>query len=215
MLKIVGQKPLSGTIKLSGSKNAALPLIAFSTMFRQVSITNVPNIADVRAFRSIIESLGYTVDFAGNTWKIEKKEVSLRGLDTENTKKIRVGILLMPSLYQSLSTMTLPTPGGCAIGARSIEDHISGFRALGLDVSLDDEGSYVHVSGDFYTGERSVRAGFGVTSTENIFMMALLRPGKTTITYAAIEPHVINLIEMAKKVGFSVELTPMHEIIVE
>lgn len=71
------------------------------------------------------------------------------------------------------------------------------------------------MSGDFYTGERFVRAGFGVTSTENIAMMALLRPGKTTISYAAIEPHVINLIEMAKKVGFSIELTPMHEIVIE
>lgn len=129
-------------------------------MFRKATITNVPNIADVRSFRSIIESLGYAIGFDQNTWKIEKKEVSLRDLDTENTKKIRVGILLMPSLYQSLSTITLPTPGGCAIGARSIEDHISGFRALGLDVSLDDEGSYVHVSGDFYMGERVVRAGF-------------------------------------------------------
>lgn len=119
-------------------------------MFRKATITNVPNIADVRSFRSIIDSLGYTIDFAQNNWSIQKNEISLRSLDTENIKKIRVGILLIPSLYQSLGTITLPTPGGCAIGARSIDEHIAGFRSLGLQVSLDDEESYVHVSGDFY-----------------------------------------------------------------
>ena len=212
MLKINGQKPLSGTLNLSGSKNAALPLIALGCMFERSVIDNVPRIADVFSLLSIIESLGAKVEFQDHTVIIERNTFSLHNLDVANIKKIRVGLLLIPALYQTLGSLTLPTPGGCAIGSRHINDHIHGFQDLWLEVELDNDASHVSVSGEFFVGERSLSAWFWVTPTENILMMSALRPGVTHIRFAAIEPHVINLVEALQSVGFDIEVLFDHTI---
>ena len=102
MLKVNGQKPLSGILNLSGSKNAALPLLALGCMFERSVIENVPRISDVLSLLSIIESLGAKTEFRDHTVIIERNTFSLHNLDIANIKKIRVGILLIPALYQAL-----------------------------------------------------------------------------------------------------------------
>lgn len=103
MIKISGPQSLSGKVKISGSKNAALPLIAAGLFFKKFTLHNVPRIGDVLTFLSIIESLGVEVDFSsGNTLKMNMKEVNIHTLDLEKIKKIRVGIFLFPALLKRL-----------------------------------------------------------------------------------------------------------------
>ena len=112
MLRIQGPQTVSGEIQISGSKNAALPLIAASLYFEESTLTNVPRIGDVFTFLAIIESLGVTVQFEGNTLKMNTKNMSLDNLDRVLIKKIRVGIFLIPVLLERFGNIEIPYPGG-------------------------------------------------------------------------------------------------------
>ncbi len=118
-------------MNISGSKNAALPLIACGLFFEKFTLHNVPRIGDVLTFLSIIESLGVIVDFRGNTLHLDSKNMSLDNLNVELVKKIRVGIFLFPALLKRFRELEIPFPGGCNIGKRPIDEHIRGFEAFG------------------------------------------------------------------------------------
>ncbi len=131
MLSIHGPQNLSGTVEISGSKNAALPLIACGLFFEEFTLHNVPRIGDVLTFLSIIESLNVAVSFEGNTLTMNTKHMSLEHLDTALIKKIRVGIFLFPALLKRFRDLEIPFPGGCNIGKRSIDEHLRGLEAFG------------------------------------------------------------------------------------
>jgi UDP-N-acetylglucosamine 1-carboxyvinyltransferase len=118
-------------VNISGSKNAALPLIACGLFFEQFTLHNVPRIGDVFTFLEIIASLGVDVNFIGNTLKLDTTKMSMENLNTELVKKIRVGIFLFPALLKRFRTLEIPYPGGCNIGKRPIDEHIRGFEAFG------------------------------------------------------------------------------------
>lgn len=131
MLSIHGPQDLSGIVEISGSKNAALPLIACGLFFKNFILHNVPRIGDVLTFLSIIESLGVMVKFEGNTLSMDTTNLSLDNLNSELIKKIRVGIFLFPALLKKFRTLEIPYPGGCNIGKRPLDEHIRGFEAFG------------------------------------------------------------------------------------
>ena len=131
MLSIHGPQDLSGIVEISGSKNAALPLIACGLFFKNFTLHNVPRIGDVLTFLSIIESLGVMVKFEGNTLSMDTTNLSLDNLNSELIKKIRVGIFLFPALLKKFRTLEIPYPGGCNIGKRPLDEHIRGFEAFG------------------------------------------------------------------------------------
>lgn len=131
MLKISGPQSLSGKVQISGSKNAALPLIAAGLFFEEFILHNVPRIGDVLTFLSIIESLGVEVDFSsGNTLRMNTKKMNIHTLDLEKIKKIRVGIFLFPALLGRLGSLEIPYPGGCNIGKRPIDEHLTAFSTF-------------------------------------------------------------------------------------
>ncbi|MDD3120269.1 MAG: UDP-N-acetylglucosamine 1-carboxyvinyltransferase [Candidatus Gracilibacteria bacterium] len=212
MLKVAGGQTLSGEITISGSKNASLPIIAASLLFKKVTLKNIPHIGDVQTFLTLIESFGVKYSFDGNILKMDNSHIIAKNLDIGLIKKIRVGIFLLGALLPRFKELNIPYPGGCNIGKRSIDDHIKGFEALGFkNLSRGDN---VYLKGKLKDGDVVLNAQFSVTATENLLIGSIIRNGKTTIKLAAIEPHVLNLIDFLNKGGAKITLLYDHTIII-
>lgn len=212
MLKISWPQSLTGTVKISGSKNAALPLLAAWLFFEKFHLHNVPKIGDVMTFLSIIESLWVVVTWEGNTVHYDTSKLSIAHINRDKIKKIRVGIFLFPALLSRLWALEIPFPGGCNIGKRPIDEHLDAFLAFGYENM--GEGENIAFQGKDHHHNITLRANFAVTATENIIMMAALRNGKTTIELAAIEPHVMNLIDFYRSIGVDITVNYNHSIII-
>jgi UDP-N-acetylglucosamine 1-carboxyvinyltransferase len=213
MLSLHWPQYLSGTIDISGSKNAALPLIACGLFFEKFTLHNVPRIGDVLTFLDIIRSLDVVVMFEWNTLILDTSHMSLEHLNIDLVKKIRVGIFLFPALLKKFRSLEIPYPGGCNIGKRPIDEHIRAFEAFGYT----DEwtGEILKFSGNYITTDVRISAGFAVTATENILMIAAFRSGKTTIELAAIEPHVMCLIDFLRSLGITITVSHDHTITID
>ncbi len=212
MLKISWPQSLSWTVKISGSKNSALPLIAAGLFFDHFTLHNVPKIGDVLTFLSIIESLWVTVTWDGNTLFLDNSKMSIEHMDREKIKKIRVGILLFPALLARFGALEIPYPGGCNIGKRPIDEHLNAFTGFGYENMWEGE----NISFQWVDHGKSItlRGYFSVTATENIIMMASHRKGETRIILAAIEPHVLSLVDFYRSIGVDIEITHDHTIII-
>lgn len=210
MLKISWPQSLSGTVKISGSKNAALPLLAAGLFFERFTLHNVPKIGDVMTFLSIIESLWVEVAWEGNTVSYNTTKLSITHINRDKIKKIRVGIFLFPALLARLGALEIPFPGWCNIGKRPIDEHLDAFLAFGYENMW--EGENIAFQWKDHNHDVILRANFAVTATENIIMMAALRKWKTTIELAAIEPHVMNLIEFYRRIWVDIRVNYNHSI---
>lgn len=213
MLKIHWPQFIQGEVQISGSKNAALPLIACGLFFKNFTLHNVPRIGDVFTFLEIISSLGVKVDFQKNTLKLDTTNMSLSDLNRDLVKKIRVGIFLFPALLKRFWELEIPYPGGCNIGKRPITEHLKAFEAFGYFGDGNDEN--ISFKGKPHNNTVIISAGFAVTATENAIMMAAFQKEKTIIQLAAIEPHVMNLLDFVKNLGVKVEVKFDHTIIIE
>lgn len=210
MLKITWPQALSGKVKISGSKNAALPLIAACLFHETSRLENVPRIGDILTFIDIIKSLWGEVSFEGNTLEMNTKNLTKDTLDTDLVRKIRASILLFPALLARFWSLEIPHPGWCVIGKRPVGDHVRWLEAIGYSYEGTDEG--MQFSGKTRSGEVSFSAGFAVTATESLLIANAWRDGVTIITMAAIEPHVINLIDFLKNAGVKIDLSFDHTI---
>ncbi|MDD5197730.1 MAG: UDP-N-acetylglucosamine 1-carboxyvinyltransferase [Candidatus Gracilibacteria bacterium] len=210
MLKITGGQTLSGTVEISGSKNASLPIIAASLLLEKVTLHNVPRIGDIFSLLEIIQSLGVVVNFTGNTLTMDMSRISLENMNRELMKKIRASILLLAPLLYRFGSVDIPFPGGCNIGKRPINEHLNGLREIGYESKDGDES--IHLSGKLQSGDKNLYAGFAVTATENLITANILRPGHTRIHLAAIEPHVVNLVDFLKKQGANIVMNYDHTI---
>lgn len=212
MLKIQGGHSLSGVVTISGSKNAAAPIISAALLFDSAILHNVPRIGDVFNLLEIVKSFGVSVDFTGNDLRMQWVHPSDDGIDRDRMKKIRISILLLPSLLQKFGHAVFPFPGGCNIGKRPIGEHISGLVDLGYQLSTDND--MYHLSGTKKSGEIHLHANRMVTATENLLTASVLREGTTVIHNAAYEPHVIDLVNSLRSAGVSIETRYNHQIVV-
>ncbi|NDK08493.1 UDP-N-acetylglucosamine 1-carboxyvinyltransferase [Candidatus Gracilibacteria bacterium] len=214
MFIVNGGKKLSGSVKISGSKNACLPLLAASLLIRgKVVYKNVPYIGDVVTMLEIMATLGVTYNFLDDTLFLDTSNLSLDNFDATRIKEIRASILLLAPILQFFNKICIPEPGGCSIGKRSIDSHLEGLKVIGYDYKTTDDCT-IEISGDKKQGEKVINAGFSVTSTENLIIANVLRDGKTTIKMAAIEPHVTNLIDFLKLAGADIFVDYDHTIII-
>ena len=214
MYKINGKKELSGTVKIGGSKNAVLPIIAASLLIKwKVILTNVPEIGDVYTFLDIIKWVWVKVSFENHTLELDSTELKETDFDLEKMKKIRVSILLLAPLLERLWKISIPTPGGCNLGKRPIDDHIKWLENIWYESKVNFES--IDLKWKTIAGNMEVNAGFWVTVTENLLVANVLRNGITTIKLAAIEPHVINLIDFLRKAWANISIRYNHTIIVE
>ena len=212
MLRISWPQSLSGAVQISGSKNAALPLLACGLFFDHFTLRNVPKIGDVLTFLSIVESLGVIVTWDGSSVTYDTTHMTVARIDREKVKKIRVGILLFPALLARFGALEIPYPWGCNIGKRPLDEHLKAFLAYGyINMGTGDDIAFQWVDHGY---DITLQANFAVTATENILMMAAFRRGKTTIELAAIEPHVLNLIEFLRSLWVAIDIDHKHNMII-
>lgn len=209
-LIINGPSKLKGTVKISGAKNAALPIIAATLLFRDdVVLKNIPDIKDVQALLNILRSLGATVNFEKSILKIGAGKIGDQDPDPELVRRLRASILTMAPLLVRNRKVSMPHPGGCLIGSRPIDVHLRALERLGAKVAVNKD-SY-HLEGDDLKGG-TICAEFSVTGTENIIMASVLTPGKTLVTLAAAEPHVQDLCNFLQAAGAKIKGIGTHNL---
>ncbi|MCB9727607.1 MAG: UDP-N-acetylglucosamine 1-carboxyvinyltransferase [Deltaproteobacteria bacterium] len=197
---IEGGKALEGTVRPSGSKNEALPVLAACLLTNEpVILKNVPDIADVRVMLEVLATLGTEVErLAPDTWRLTTPEVTTATLDATLCTRIRASILFAGPMLGRVGRVELPPPGGDVIGRRRVDTHFMGLEALGARFEAGDR--YVLVA-DSLEGTEIFLDEQSVTATENIVMAAAAARGTTTILNAASEPHVQGLCRMLVSMG--------------
>ena len=204
---IDGGYPLSGEIKPSGNKNAALPLLAASILTKEpVILRNVPNIRDVQMMCSLLKSLGIRIEKTGNhTLEIQAIEVHPRDLDPDLCCQIRASILLAGPMVARTGELQLPPPGGDVIGRRRVDTHILALEALGAVSDYDRIGKVFSFQSNKLRGTDILLDEVSVTATENAIMAAATAEGNTIIRNAASEPHIQELCFFLNKIGANIE----------
>jgi len=202
---IEGGVPLSGRIRPSGSKNEALPCLAATLLTdEEVTLHNVPRIADVEVMLEVIADLGGTFEWLDKgVVKVHTAKVNSTKLNTELCGKIRASILFAGAMLAREGRCELPPPGGDVIGRRRLDTHLLGFQALGVHVEITEK------SFTFETkrlkGTEIFMDEASVTATENVIMAAVVAKGNTVIHNAACEPHVQGLCNMLKGMGAQID----------
>jgi UDP-N-acetylglucosamine 1-carboxyvinyltransferase len=199
-----GGRPLRGTVRPAGNKNAALPILAATVLADGVvELGNIPRIRDVETMLALLQDLGAQVEWtATNTVKVDTHAVRPKPLDPGLCARIRASILLAGPMLARFGAVTLPPPGGDVIGRRRVDTHFLALEQLGASVTVGDryelEGKSL-VGADIFLDEPSV------TGTENALMAAVMAKGRTVLRNAACEPHVQDLARALVAMGAHIE----------
>ena len=191
--KITGKNPLNGVIKVSGAKNAALPIVIATLVEKgEYILRNVPNLRDIRILMKLLEDLGMEVEKLDETsYKIINNGIKRNEASYEIVKKMRASFLVMGPMIANLDEAVVSLPGGCAIGSRPVDLHLKGFEALGAEITRVH--GYIHAKSDKLHGAEITLKFPSVGATQNIMMAAVKIPGKTVIMNAAREPEIVDL----------------------
>lgn len=201
---VEGLRRLSGTVTVSGSKNAALPILSAALLTNEKSVfTNVPDIDDIWSFLKIMEEIGVKTEFKDHTVTIDPKNIKKPNFPSDIVNKMRASILLLGSLIHRFNELTMPFPGGCVLGKRSVSTHVSGFVGLGAKIVNDPNN--IHLKINKLKGSKIILEEQSVTATENIIMAAVLADGETEIRMCATEPHVQDLCKCLNKMGAKIK----------
>jgi UDP-N-acetylglucosamine 1-carboxyvinyltransferase len=213
---IHGGRPLSGSIKISGSKNSALPIIAATLLTREPCILHrVPDLSDTHYMLQILMHLGAQVERASGTVTVNAEKIeSVAPYDV--VRKMRASVCVLGPLLGRCGEATVSLPGGCVIGDRPIDLHLKGFEALGAAIRVEGgnvkmfapklKGAIVNLTGKF---------GPTVLGTDNVMMAAVLADGITVIEGAATEPEVVDLADFLNKMGAKIEGAGTRRLIIE
>src|SRR5580693_7724281 len=183
LLRIRGGRRLQGSVAISGSKNASLPVMAAALLTDQeVELGNVPDIEDISTMASMLEHVGVKVEHPDtNTWRLHAAELRTTEVDPTLSRRMRGSFLLLGALVARAGEASIAKPGGDDIGMRRVVQHLEGLRLMGAEVEERLHGARIAL--DMATG----------TGTENLMMAAVLAQGITVISKAAREPHVYDL----------------------
>ena len=200
---VTGGRPLTGTIRPAGNKNAALPILAATLLADgPCRIDNVPRIRDVETLLALLQHVGATVQWQGaNTVEVDASRAEPKPLDPALAKEIRASILLAGPMLARFGRVTLPPPGGDVIGRRRVDTHFLALERLGTAITV----------GDSYTLEGKLKGADifldepSVTGTENALMAAVRAPGTTVLRNAASEPHVQDLARFLVAMGAAID----------
>ncbi len=215
---IRGRKAVSGTHRVPGNKNAALPMVAAALLTSEpVVLTNMPDIADVRNMLVCAQAFGAKVSFDGaaRTVTITAARLRTARLDPDLARKIRTSILFAGPLLARTGSVSLPPPGGDGIGHRRLDTHFEGFESLGAKVKCGRRILSVKAPKAGLSGARILLDEASVTATENILMASVLARGVTEIYNAACEPHVQDVAAMLNAMGARVEGAGTNLIVVD
>lgn len=208
---INGPCSLNGEIHVSGSKNAALPILAATILAKgKFVISNVPMITDIEHLLAILEGLGAKVSLKDNVCEIDTTSISSFEPDAKKVRNIRASILLLGPLLTRFKEVVIAHPGGCFIGARPVSTHMEALTQLGAK-EIHNKDSY-HLKTTGLTGTKIVLNEFSVTGTENLIMAAVLAKGVTEIRLAATEPHVVDLCNFLVTMGAKITGICSHNL---
>ncbi|MDA8348322.1 MAG: UDP-N-acetylglucosamine 1-carboxyvinyltransferase [Pseudomonadota bacterium] len=214
-LQIQGGVPLEGEVRISGAKNATLPILAGALLADgPVVVGNVPHLKDVTTTVELLGGMGATVTI-DERMRIEVDPTTVRDYSApyELVKTMRASILVLGPLVARYGRADVSLPGGCAIGARPVNIHVAGLQALGADITI--EGGYIRARASRLRGARLVLDTVTVTGTENLMMAATLAAGETVIENAAREPEVVDLANFLISMGAKIRGAGTDKIIVE
>lgn len=208
---IEGGKPLIGSIDVQGAKNSALPILAATVLASGThTIHRVPHLKDIEAMCQILESIGASYRFEDHTVTITTTDVDIHTIPDELMSQIRSSIFLMGPMIGRLKKVSVTRPGGCNIGQRPIDLHLSGLAQLGVQVEEMEE--MIYCSTDQLIGAEIVLPFPSVGATENIMMAAVYAKGTTTIRNAAREPEIEDLANFLNAMGAQIEGAGTSEI---
>ena len=204
-LQINGGKKLKGSVTISGAKNAALPIIAATILSdRPVTLTNLPNVVDIRTLLKLLGMLGGEVTHDNTRAEINNGAIKSTKAVYEIVSQMRASILVLGPLLARFGECEVSLPGGCAIGQRPIDLHLKALEAMGVLIEI--KGGYVRAEApEGLKGAKIIFDKITVGGTENIVMAAALAHGTTTILNAAKEPEVVQLCEMIRDAGVNIE----------
>jgi UDP-N-acetylglucosamine 1-carboxyvinyltransferase len=213
--RIIGGRPLEGRVAISGAKNSALPCMAATLLTADtVTLHNLPYVRDIITMRRLLEDLGSHVLMPElSTLKITANNVEIFEAPYDLVKTMRASVLALGPLLARFGEARVSLPGGCAIGQRPIDLHLSAFEKLGAEVAL--EGGTVVARAKRLQGREIFFDTVTVTGTENLMMAAALADGVTTLVNAAREPEVVDLAELLNKMGARIEGTGRSTIRIE
>ncbi len=201
---IEGGRRLEGRVRVSGAKNATLPLMCAALLAdTPVTLTNVPDLMDVRTTARLLRTMGVGVAVDGDTAVIDASRITSPEAPYELVKTMRASILVLGPLVARCGTARVSLPGGCAIGERPINLHLKGLEALGATIRL--AGGYVEAEASKLKGDRLYLDFPTVTGTENLMMAAALAEGRTTIKNAAREPEIEDLAALLNRMGARID----------
>lgn len=191
-LIIQGGAPLSGEVRISGAKNAALPILCASLLTGEtLTIENVPHLNDVTTMLSLLGQMGVSIAVNGKGMELTAANLSHLVAPYEMVKTMRAAILVLGPMLARAGAARVSLPGGCAIGLRPVDQHIKGLQAMGAEIDI--EHGYIHANAKRLNGAHIVMDIVTVTGTENLMMAATLAEGVTVLENAAREPEVLDL----------------------
>lgn len=209
------RKPLAGTVKISGSKNAALPILAATLLTaKPVTLHNIPQLRDVKTINELLSRLGSQVSMEGNTVRICTPGITNAQAPYELVKTMRASIVVLGPLLARWGQAEVSLPGGCAIGSRPVDIHLQGMRALGAEIIIKNGFIYAQVPERLRGAELNLEK-VTVTGTENLLMAATLAAGRTVIRNAAREPEVTDLANFLVSLGAKIEGIGTDTLVIE
>lgn len=213
-LLITGNGPLRGEVAIAGAKNAALPVLAASLLTGDpLQISNIPAVRDIATMIELMGVLGCKVDRQESELSIDTSQVHSVRAPYELVKTMRGSILLLGPLLARFGEADISLPGGCAIGSRPVNEHISGLQRMGADITI--EGGYIKARATRLRGAHIPLDTPSVTATENLLMAAALADGTTEIENAAMEPEVTDLAGLLVAMGANIKGVGSSHLIVE
>ncbi len=214
-LQITGGRALEGEVRISGAKNAALPILAGTLLADgPVSVGNVPHLHDVTTMIELLGRMGVSVTLDEHM-RVEVDTASIREFVApyELVKTMRASILVLGPMLARFGRADVSLPGGCAIGARPVNIHVAGLQAMGADIHI--ENGYIRARAGRLRGARLVLDTVTVTGTENLMMAAALADGETVLENAAREPEVVDLANFLIAMGAKIQGAGTDRIVIE
>ncbi len=211
-----GGKTLEGKVRISGSKNSALPILAATLLTKEPCVLQrVPDLSDIHYMLTILGRLGCEVERASGVVRVTAESITTTA-PYDIVRKMRASVCILGPLLGREGEATVSLPGGCVIGDRPIDLHLRGFEALGAAVSVKS-GNVRVLAQDLHGAEIFLRGKFGSTvlGTDNVMMAAVLAKGTTIIDSAAEEPEVVDLANFLNKMGAKIEGAGTRRIIIE
>jgi UDP-N-acetylglucosamine 1-carboxyvinyltransferase len=203
-LRITGGRALEGEVRISGAKNAALPIMCAALLTEEpLQLSNLPRLRDVATMAKLLAQMGVAVERADGAMTLRARTITEPTAAYELVKTMRASVLVLGPLVARCGEARVSLPGGCAIGARPVDQHLKGLEAMGATISM--EHGYMHAAAKRLRGAHIVMDLVTVTGTENLMMAAALAEGETVLENAAREPEVVDLARCLTAMGAKID----------